>query len=231
MGKAKAGKKAKSEKDERAKKGERAKKDKGAKKAGAATEEKLGKKARIVLEAIRSRRSIRKYDTREVTREEVERILEAAVHAPNHRMTEPWRFYVLGAQARRAYGDVLGVRKAKKVEDAEAAALVRAKVASEHEALPCAIAVAMKVSDDAERQREDYAATFMAVQNLCLAAWSVGLGTHIKTGAVMDDAGARAAVGVGSDERIVAFVYLGTPEEIPTPRERTPASSHTVWRD
>ncbi|HEX2168473.1 MAG TPA: nitroreductase family protein, partial [Longimicrobiales bacterium] len=87
-------------------------------------------------DAIRQRRSIKKFTGRPVTREDIERMLDAAVLAPNHRMTQPWRFHVLGPEARRAYGLVLGDRKARKVEDADAAALVRDKVAREHEALP-----------------------------------------------------------------------------------------------
>ena len=65
-----------------------------------------------VLEAIDTRRSIKEFTGRPVTREEIERLLEAAVQSPNHRMTEPWRFYVLGREARRAYGEALGARLA-----------------------------------------------------------------------------------------------------------------------
>jgi nitroreductase len=117
------------------------------------------------------------------------------------------------------------------VEDAEAAALVRRKVADEHGALPAAIAVAMTESDDAEQLREDFAATYMAVQNLCLAAVGLGLGTHIKTGAIMDDPAARAAVGVPAGQRIVAFIALGEAAAVPDVKPRTPASELTVWRD
>lgn len=184
-----------------------------------------------VLEAIEQRRSIKSFTDRTVTRAEIEALLAAATLAPNHRMTEPWRFYVLGAEARRAYGDVLGARKARRVEDPEAAAAVRAKVAAEHAALPAAIAVAMTVSDDAERLREDYAATWMAVGNLSLAAVARGLGTHIKTGAVMDDPAARTAIGVPDDQRVVAFLYVGEPATLPDAKARTPASDVTVWRD
>src|SRR5687767_9979826 len=96
------------------------------------------------LQAIRSRRSIKQFTDRPVTREQLETLLDAAVLAPNHHLTQPWRFYVLGPRARRAYGEVLGNRKAKKLEDANAAQLVRDKVAAEHEALPAMIAVAMR---------------------------------------------------------------------------------------
>jgi nitroreductase len=182
-----------------------------------------------LMDAIRQRRSVKKFADRPVAREEVEQLLDAAVLAPNHRLTQPWRFYVLGPAARRAYGAALGERKARRVEDAEAARMVRDKVASEHEALPAMIAVAMVQSDNAEIREEDYAATMMAVQNLALAALPLGLGTHIKTGGVMQDAAARAAVGVAADERIVAIINLGEPAEIPPPKERAPAAAHTRW--
>ena len=180
-------------------------------------------------EAIRDRRSIKRFTGREVTRAEIESLLEAAAQAPNHRMTEPWRFYVLGRGARRAYGRVLGTRKARRVEDPEAAKLLEAKVAEEHAGLPAMIAVAMTLSDDAEVREEDYAATFMAIQNLALAAHEMGLGTHIKTGAVMADPGSRAAVGVTEGERVVATIHLGQPMEVPAPKARTKAERLTTW--
>lgn len=182
-----------------------------------------------ILDAIRSRRSIKKFTGREIDREQIERILEHAVLAPNHRMTEPWEFLVLGPETRRAYGGVLGARKAKRVEDPDAAAAVRDKVAGEHADLPGMIAVTMRKDENPEIREEDYAATWMAVQNLCLAAEEVGLGTHIKTGAVMDDPRAREALGVPDDRRIVAIVNLGEPAETPSEKTRTPAAEKTHW--
>jgi nitroreductase len=184
-----------------------------------------------VQHAIRMRRSIKRFTDRALSAAEIERLLEVAALAPNHKMTQPWRFYVLGPRARRAYGEALGARKARKLDDVDAAAQVIAKVSGENEALPAVIACAMKVSEDPERLREDFAATFMGVQNLCLAAVAAGLGTHIKTGAIMDDLAARAAVGVTEDERIVAIINLGEPDEVPAPKTRTPAAELTVWRD
>lgn len=180
-------------------------------------------------DAIRHRRSIKKFTDRQVSREEIERMLEAAVLAPNHRMTEPWRFYVLGPDARRAYGLALGERKARKVEDADAAALVREKVAREHAGLPGMIVVAMVQDENPEIREEDYASVMMAVQNLSLAAAEMGLGSHIKTGAVMEDPNARAAAGVAEGERIVAVVNVGEPAEIPSPKDRAAAGTFTKW--
>jgi nitroreductase len=182
-----------------------------------------------VLEAIRSRRSIKQFTDRPVSREEITRLLDVAINAPNHRMTQPWRFYVLGPETRGAYGAVLGARKAKRVEDPEAAQAVVEKVTSAEAAIPATIAVAMTLDENPEIREEDYAATMMVVENLCLAAHAMGLGTHIKSGAVMDDPRARAAVGVAEGERIVATVHLGQPAELPDPKPRRPAEESTTW--
>jgi nitroreductase len=184
-----------------------------------------------VMQAIAARRSIRKFADRPIERERLERLLEAAVLAPNHRMTQPWRFYVLGPVARRAYGAVLGGRKARKMEDPEAGRMVIEKIGNEHAALPVMIAVTMKQSEDPEIREEDYAATMMAVQNLMLAAAADGLGTHLKSGAIMQDPGARAAVGVPDDERIIVVINAGEPDDAPAEKPRTPAARLTTWTD
>ena len=182
-----------------------------------------------ISEAISTRRSIKKFTGRTVTREEVESMLAAAVAAPNHRLTQPWRFYVLGPEAREAYGLVLGGRKAKKIEDPDAARAMREAVAAEHRALPAMLCVAMVENENAETREEDYAAVMMAIQNLSLAAVELGLGTHVKTGAIMADPSARAAAGVKAAERIVAVVNIGEPAEVPAAKTRESATAFTTW--
>ena len=180
-------------------------------------------------DAIQQRRSIKRFTDRPVSREEIERLLTAATLAPNHRLTQPWRFHVLGPEARYAYGAALGERKAKKAATPEAGKALRDTVASEHRALPAMIVVAVVKSDNPEIAEEDYAAAMMGVQNLALAAVDMGLGTHIKTGAVMEDPAARSAAGVGDDERIIAVVNVGTPADVPPAKMRNPLSSCTTW--
>ncbi|MBT8405574.1 MAG: nitroreductase [Gemmatimonadetes bacterium] len=183
------------------------------------------------LDAIHQRRSIKRYTDAPVSRDQIESLLEAAVQAPNHRMTGPWRFYVLGAEARAAFGTVLGARKAKRVDDPGAARAVVEKVTAMHRALPAMIVVATTVHENPEIREEDFASAWMAVQNLSLAAHAMGLGSHIKTGAVMDDPAARAAFGVAEDERVVAMIEVGVPEAIPDAKNRIPARDFTTWVD
>ncbi len=184
-----------------------------------------------VIEAIRTRRSIKRFAPDAVTREQIETLLDAATLAPNHRLTQPWRFYVLGPAARHAYGLALGERKARKQPDPDSGRALKETVARDHLELPAMIAVAVVQNDDPELSKEDYAAVMMAVQNLSLVAVDLGLGTHIKTGGVMDDAAARAAAGVAENERIVAIVNVGVPTETPPHKKRAEAKGLTTWRD
>ena len=184
-----------------------------------------------IPDIIEQRRSIKRFTERQVTRDEIETLLAAAILAPNHRLTNPWRFYVLGPAARYAYGLALGERKARKQSDAEAGRKLRETVAAEHRALPCMIAVTVVENENPEIREEDYAAAMMAIENLALTAVALGLGSHIKTGGVMGDPSARAAAGVGEGERIVAIVNVGEPAELPPPKKREPASSFTTWRE
>jgi len=182
-----------------------------------------------ITDAIHNRRSIKQFTDRPISRDEIDAVLSAAVLAPNHRLTLPWRFYVLGPDARHAYGLAVGDRKARKLPDPERAAALRETVAAEHRALPAMIAVAVVTNENPEVREEDYAAAMMAIENLALAAVALGLGTHIKTGAVMETPAARAAVGVPDDQRIVATISLGEPAELPAAKARKPATEYTTW--
>ena len=182
-----------------------------------------------VSDAIAQRRSIKQFQDRPISREDIEALLDAAVLAPNHHLTQPWRFHVLGPAARRRFGLALGDRKARKVADPAQADAVREKTAAEHEAFPAFIAVAMTLHEKAETREEDYAAVMQAVAYLMLAAVERGLGTHMRTGAVMDDPVARAAIGAGEGERVVATLSVGVPAEVPEAKARQRSGEVTRW--
>lgn len=182
-----------------------------------------------IFDAISERRSIKAFTDRPISREEIEQLLSVAVLAPNHRMTEPWRFYVMGPEARAGFGKALGLRKAKRVDDPDAKVAVIHKVEATHRDLPAMLAVAMTLDENPEIREEDYAATYMAVQNLCLAAVALGLGSHVKSGAVMDDPTARQAIGVAEGERVIATIALGEPAAVPEAKPRRDADELTTW--
>ena len=182
-----------------------------------------------VEDAIRARVSVKEYAETPVPREDIKRVLELALLAPNHRMTEPVSFRVMGSGAKLAYAEALAGRKTAKLEDASVADRVREKVVRRTTAVPAMIGVLVHEDEDPEVREEDYATAFMAVQNLSLAAVEMGYGTHIKTGAVMGEPSLRRALDVAEDERLAAIVFLGEPAEVPEPKARRPVADVTRW--
>lgn len=182
-------------------------------------------------DAIARRTSVRAFKTERVPRAVIERLLAAAVRAPNHKLTEPWRFAVLTGAAASRFAELKRAHRAARLADPATPEAARAidKTFREAALTPAFVVVMVAESEDPVRREEDYAATMMGIENLMLTAAGMGLGTHIKTGGVMNDPAARAAAGVRDGERIVAVINLGEPAEIPPPRPRTPASTFTNW--
>jgi nitroreductase len=184
-----------------------------------------------VEDAIEARVSVKEYTGSPVTRERIERLLELANVAPNHRMTQPLAYRVMGSGAKSAYARALAGRKTARMDDPETARAVTERVVARTTAVPAMIAVLVRESEDPEIREEDYATAFMAIENLSLAAVAMGLGTHIKTGAVMGEPSLRAALEAEADQRVAAIVFLGEPAELPAPKERVPAADRTRWLD
>lgn len=183
-----------------------------------------------VLDLIKARRSVPKLRPDPVPREVIEQMLDAAVWAPNHRLTEPWRFYVLAGEGKRRFAEIRRRLRAASLPDPEAPEAVRAldRLYQDTLATPALIAVTAHLAEDDERREEDIAATFMAVQNMMLVATDLGVGTYLRTGGILRDPELRALLGVEEDRRILAMVYVGYPAEVPKKR-RTPAAERTVW--
>jgi nitroreductase len=182
-----------------------------------------------VLEAIRGRRSAVRYGDGPVSRAVLEQIVEAARWAPNHHLTEPWRFVVITGDARAALGEAIAAEllhdTANPKAEAEATG-VRTKVMRS----PVIIAVGqVRVSSDPEKDLEDYAACACATQNLLLAAHAAGLAAKWSTGKMTVSPAAKRFLGLDPDDRIVGYVYIGsTIDEAPSSRRR-PAEEVTRW--
>jgi nitroreductase len=186
-----------------------------------------------VLDAIQRRRTHKEFTDAPVTREQVELLLDAAVLAPNHKLTEPWRFLVLGANAKRRLGATRASVKCGPEANGEEPKVAerRAAIIARTAAIPAILAVVMREDHDAERREEDYAATFMAVQNMLLAGEGLGLGTKVATGAVLRESALREMLGLRDSERCVAIVHVGRPAEQRPMKPRTPAAQRTTWLD
>jgi nitroreductase len=181
------------------------------------------------MQAIRNRRSQKRFTDRPVPDSDIKALIEAAVLAPNHKMTQPWGFAVLGPRARRRYAEIKAADRVKGEADSNVAAEKRGKIIDEISAIPAVIVVTQKLDSNPARAEEDYAAVFMGIQNMMLLATSMGLGSKVNTGGIMLDPQLRQLVGAQNDERIVAIVHLGEPAEEMPPKSRVPAADKTRW--
>jgi nitroreductase len=185
------------------------------------------------IAAILSRTSVRHFRPEPVPPEVVGRLLECAVRAPNHKLTEPWRFIVLTGEARDKFAEIRAQHRLKRFDNPFSPEALAAadKVRREARETPAYVVVASVLSADELTREEDYAATMMAIGNLIVAAQALGLGSFIRTGGVMKQPALLELTQVPQNERIVAVISLGYPSGTEAPRRRKPWSEVTRWID
>jgi nitroreductase len=183
------------------------------------------------ITAIHHRTSVRRFRPDPVSRETIQQLLECAVRAPNHKLTQPWRFTVLSGAARNQLAELRAGHRLKRYDNPSSTeALAGAdKVRRETRETPAFVVVMSAVNPDEITREEDYAASMMATANLMIAAESLGLGTFLKTGGIMRDPAVLALARVPEGFRIVGIVSLGYPADPEPPRRRKPAAELTDW--
>jgi nitroreductase len=188
-----------------------------------------------VNHAIVTRQSIGRVKQDPVPKALVEKVLESAVHAPNHKITEPWRFHVFAGKGRgefaRARAELARLQAEAEGEEEEFAAGRISRERKKAFRAPVVIAVISKGGRDEVETLENYAACAAAIQNMQLTAHSLGLATIWRTGPVAYHPYMRDFFGLEENDRIVAYVYLGYPDMSERPRRREPASAKTIWHE
>jgi nitroreductase len=153
--------------------------------------------------AIRTRRTIKAYDPRPVPREVLDELLELARWAPNHNLTYPWRFRVLGPRSLTRLKDAAGPQNAAKLERA-----------------PTLIVSSAVLTGDPVQDEEDLHSAAVATYIVLLGAHARGLAGYWRTPEVLRTAEGRAAVGLGEEERFVGLIHLGEARQGKEPPER-----------
>jgi nitroreductase len=184
-----------------------------------------------VTDLLWGRRSVGKFRPETVDRAMLERVITAATWAPNHHLTEPWRFVVLTGAARDALGEAHARAVARAKPDHPTDGL--RKEARRPLRAPVVIGVIyVATAIDPVVAREDRDAVAAATQNLLLAAHAEGLGAIWRTGIMVDEDEVQDHLGLARDDAIVAFVYLGWPSgPNPEPPPRRPLEALIDWRD
>ena len=168
-----------------------------------------------VEEAIRTRRTQKAFGPEPVPRDTLEELFELARWAPNHHLTNPWRFYVLGPAALARLKQAAGAEAAAKLDRA-----------------PTLIAVgAAQSGEDPVRDEEDLLATGCAAFLVLLGAQERGLASYWRTPAVLRTAAGRAALGVPDDVRLIGLLHLGPQRQDQPAPERAPLDDVVSWLD
>ena len=160
-----------------------------------------------VEQAIRTRRTHKVFAPEPVPRELLDELFALARWAPNHHLTNPWRFRVLGPQSLERLKQAAGPEAAGKLDRA-----------------PTLVAVTTVRSEDPVQDEEDLLATASATYALLLAAHARGLVGYWRTPGVLRSAAGLEALGIGADERFVGLVHLGRPRQDKEAPERAPVA-------
>ena len=181
-----------------------------------------------VYHAIYGRRSAWKFTDRPVDRMAIERMMDAAIWAPNHRLTEPWRFFVLeqGSTERIRAAELAAEFQLQRTGDQRRADGTRQKVLEP----PVVIYVYTVPGPDDETTRENYASVCIAAHNISLAGAAEGLAVTWETGGAMRHPGLAELLGAEESWQMTAMLLVGHPGERPVSR-RSPASGFVRWFD
>jgi nitroreductase len=155
--------------------------------------------------AIRSRRTHKRYGNEPIDERILRELLDLARSAPNHHLTEPWRFRVLGPETRRRLDELCGEKEAMKLRRA-----------------PTLVLATAALSGDPQTDREDLHAVACAVYAVLLGATARGLASYWRTPEALEAEGARLILGLDANEAIVSLIHLGPKVSDPPEKVRTP---------
>lgn len=183
-----------------------------------------------LLDLIRARRTTYKFlskDTHSVSQTAIKNCLEAAIWAPNHKLTQPWRFWELGPQAQQVFAEIYAENRAQK----KAKNCPEQKSKCYQDALqkfmniPKVILIGQTLHRDKIIQKEDYAACACAVQNFQLMAWQQNYGVQWSTGPIIDDSRSYQFLKIDSQTtQLIGALYMGQPDpdNLPKAPKRKP---------
>jgi nitroreductase len=162
-----------------------------------------------LAELAHARRTHKAFGPEPVPRKTLVELFEVARLAPNHHLTQPWRFRVLGPETLARLKECGGPGEAEKLERA-----------------PTLVLATAALSGDTVQDEEDVCATAAAIMLVLLAATERGLATYWRTPGILRTERGREAAGIPRGERFLGLLHFGAPEREPAPRERDPVESY-----
>jgi len=185
-----------------------------------------------VFEVIARRRSIGKMTGEQPTRSQIEQILAAATHAPNHHNAQPWKFFVLAGSARAELGEVMAESLLARLGslDSEKGRAMLEKERNKLLRAPIVIVAAAEYPKHSNvLDIENVAAVAAGVENMLLTTEELGLAAMWRTGDAAYDPRIKQWLKLAPEDHIVAFLYLGYPAIPRQERHPIPFQEKTAW--
>ena len=183
-----------------------------------------------ILQTIQTRHSVGKVKPDAVPREVIEKLLNAAVQAPNHYQVRPWRFVVLTGSGRDKLGEVMAQSMKTRFPQLTDEALNKERAKPLRS--PVLIAVGVdKPTESKVLEIENICATAAACENILLAAHALGLAAQWRTGDAARDPIVKKFLGFAEDQHIISFLYIGYPDVVPDAAARPGFEERTVWME
>jgi len=167
-----------------------------------------------LAELAAARRTHKAFGPEPVPRATLVELFDVARLAPNHHLTQPWRFRVLGPETLARLKETAGPSEAAKLDRAPTLAVVSAAL-----------------TGDLVGDEEDVCATAAATMLVLLAATERGLASYWRTPSVLRTPKGREALGIPHGERVLGLLHFGSPERQPAPRERDPVDAYVEFLD
>lgn len=165
-----------------------------------------------LLKLIQSRRTCYQFDDKEVINESIATCLQAAIWAPNHKLTEPWRFWILSKNQQTALSEVYAKLRADRRAEPDTDNYQRIFNAAVEKFLkiPKVVLVGQVITDDPVMRKEDYAACACSIQNFQLMAWSMAMGVQWSTGPILQDQNTYQQIGINSEQiELIGALFVG----------------------
>jgi len=183
-----------------------------------------------IFEIIRGRQTISKVKADPIPRDVIEKLLDAAVQAPNHHKVRPWRFVVLTGDGRKKLGEVMAASFLDRNPETPPQGLDKTRALPLRAPLLIVIGVD-KPSEPKIIEIENVTAASAAGMNLLLAAHALGLGAIWRTGEWARDEKVKEFLGFDADQHIVGIIYLGMPDISPEPYTRLGFEDRVTWME
>jgi nitroreductase len=162
-----------------------------------------------LAELAAARRTHKAFGDEPVAREVLLELFELARLAPNHHLTQPWRFRVLGSETLARLKDVAGPSEAEKLDRA-----------------PTLVLASAALSGGLVQDEEDVCATAAAIMLVLLGATERGLASYWRTPGILRTTRGREVLDVPHGERVLGLLHLGQPAREPAARERRPVDEY-----